>query len=440
MSPEHLAIVMFAGVLVLVLAGVPLYISLAVLGLAFGILGGWAPQVYTQFIHRIFGLMASEVLPAVPLFVFMGAMLERSGASDRLYGSLYLALGGLRGGLALVTIMICTLFAACTGVIGASVTTMGLLALPAMLKRNYDIPLATGTICAGGTLGILIPPSVLLLLYGPMANVSVAKLFTAAIVPGLVLSGLYLVYVAAVCIIKPKYGPPIPVEERKIPKLKLASSIGINLVPPLFLILAVLGSIFFGIAAPTEAASLGGFGAVVIAAAYRRLNWKNFYESAKTTLRITSMVMFVACGATLFSGVFMALGGAKLIGSFLLGLPFGKWGIVAVMMVILIALGMFIDWIGILYIIIPIFTPVAAQLGFDPLWWAMIVAVNMQTCFLTPPFAYSMFYLKGVAPPEVTMSHIYRGVIPFLLLQFVGIAVVIIFPQISLWLPSLMYK
>lgn len=440
MSPEHLAIIMFVGVLVLVLAGVPLFISLGVLGLTFGILGGWAPMVYTQFTHRIFGLMASEVLPAVPLFIFMGAMLERSGTAERLYGSLYLALGGLRGGLALVTVIICTLFAACTGIIGASVTTMGLMALPAMLKRNYNIPLATGTICAGGTLGILIPPSVLLLLYGPLVGLSVAKLFMAAVVPGLVLSGLYLTYIAILCTVKSDYGPPLPVEERRIPKLELFSSIGINMLPPLFLILAVLGSIFFGIAAPTEAAAMGAFGAVIIAMAYGKLNWKNFYDSAKGTLRITSMVMFVAVGATLFSGVFMALGGAKLIGSSLLALPFGKWGAVAAMMLILIVLGMFIDWIGILYIIVPIFVPVALALGFDPLWWAMIVAVNMQMCFLTPPFAYSMFYLKGVSPPEVTMGHIYRGVIPFLVLQLVGIALVIMFPQLSLWLPGLMYK
>lgn len=439
MSPEQLAIVMFAGVIVMVLAGVPLFLALGFLGLIFGILGGWAPMVFTQFTHRIYGLMANEVLPAVPLFVFMGAMLDRSGSAERLYGSLHLALGGLRGGLALVTIGICTLFAACTGIIGASVTTMGMLALPAMLKRHYNIPLATGVICAGGTLGILIPPSIMLLLYGPLVQLSVSKLFMAAVVPGLVLSALYLLYTAVLCYLKPNYGPPISVEERRIPKLKLFSSISINMVPPLFLILAVLGSIFFGIAAPTEAAAMGAFGAILIAAAYRKLNWKNFYDSAIGTLRITSMVTFVAVGAFMFTGVFMALGGARLIESFLLGLPFGKWGIVAVMMIILILLGMFIDWIGILFIMIPVFVPVAAELGFDPLWWAMIVAVNLQMSFLTPPFAYSMFYLKGVSPPEVTMGHIYRGVIPFLILQLVGIGLVIVFPQLSLWLPGLMY-
>lgn len=440
MSPEHLALLMFVGVLVMVLAGVPLFISLGFLGLVFGIWGGWAPMVFTQFTHRIFGLMANEVLPAVPLFIFMGVMLERSGTAERLYGSLHIALGGLRGGLALVTIIICTLFAACTGIIGASVTTMGLLALPAMLKRDYNIPLATGTICAGGTLGILIPPSIMLLLYGPLVNLSVSKLFMAAIVPGLVLSGFYLVYIAILCTVKPSYGPPIPVEERKVAKLKLLSLIAINMVPPLFLILAVLGSIFFGIAAPTEAAAMGAFGAVLIATAYGKLNWKNFYEAAINTLRITSMVTFVAVGATLFSGVFMALGGAELIGSWILGLPFGKWGAVAAMMLILIILGMFIDWIGILFIIVPIFGPVSLALGFNPLWWAMVVAVNLQMCFLTPPFAYSMFYLKGVSPPEVTMGDIYRGVIPFLGLQLVGIALIIMFPQLSLWLPGLMYR
>ncbi len=439
MTPEYLAVTMFVGVIVLVFAGVPLYLALGALGLYFGIAGGWAPQVYDQFINRIFGLMSSEVLPAVPLFVFMGAILDKSGAADKLFGAFYLAMGGLRGGLAVATIIICTIFAACTGVVGASVTTMGMLALPAMLKRNYNIPLATGAICAGGTLGILIPPSVMMLLYGPMVGLSVAKMFMGAFIPGLILSGLFIIYIVVICLIKPEYGPPMPKEERQaIPMLKVAGEILLYLVPPMFLILAVLGSIFFGIASPTEAAAMGGLGSIVVAIFYRKFNLRVLYQGVMDTLKITTMVMFVAVGAFMFSGVFMALGGAKLIGNFIIALPLGKWGILAVMMVVIFILGMLIDWIGILFIVVPIFTPVVIGLGFDPLWFALVVCVNLQMSFISPPFAYSIFYLKGVSPPQVQMMDIIKGVIPFLVLQAIGTGLVILFPQLILWLPSKM--
>jgi tripartite ATP-independent transporter DctM subunit len=439
MSPEYLSVVMFVGVIILVFAGVPLYLALGGLGLYFGIAGGWSPQVYDQFINRIFGLMSNEVLPAVPLFVFMGAILDKSGAADKLFNAFYLAMGGLRGGLAVATILICTIFAACTGVVGASVTTMGMLALPAMLKRNYNIPLATGCICAGGTLGILIPPSVMMLLYGPMVGLSVAKMFMGAFMPGFVLSALFLSYIIIICLIKPEYGPPMPKEERQaIPMIKVAGEILLYLVPPMFLILAVLGTIFLGVASPTEAAAIGGLGSVVIAVFYRRFNLSVLYEGVINTLKITSMVMFVAVGAFMFSGVFMALGGAKLIGNFIISLPLGKWGILVVMMAIIFVLGMLIDWIGILFIVVPIFTPVVVHLGFDPLWFSLVVCVNLQMSFISPPFAYSIFYLKGVSPPEVEMMHIIKGVIPFLVLQAIGTVLVVLFPQIILWLPSKM--
>lgn len=439
MSPEILAVTMFFGVIILVFAGVPLYLALGGLGLYFGIAGGWAPQVYDQFINRIFGLMSSEVLPAVPLFVFMGAILDKSGAADKLFGAFYLAMGGLRGGLAVTTIIICTIFAACTGVVGASVTTMGMLALPAMLKRGYNIPLATGCICAGGTLGILIPPSVMMLLYGPMVGLSVAKMFMGAFIPGFILSALFITYILIVCYIYPDYGPPMPKEERtQIPKLKLFGEICLYMIPPMFLILAVLGSIFFGVASPTEAAAMGGFGSVLVAVMYRKFTLKVLYDGVINTLRITSMVMFVAVGAFMFSGVFMALGGHKLIGNFIISMPLGKWGILAMMMVIIFILGMLIDWIGILFIVVPIFTPVMTGLGFDLLWFSLVVCVNLQMSFISPPFAYSIFYLKGVAPPEVQMIDIIRGVIPFLMLQALGTLLVILYPPFILWLPSKM--
>ncbi len=429
---------MFIGVLVMVIAGVPLYLALGGLGLVFGILGGWVPQVFNQFISRIYGLMASEVLPAVPLFVFMGALLTKSGAAEKLFNALYLAMGGLRGGLALITVFLATLFAATAGVIGATETAVGLMALPAMLKRGYNVPLACGSICAGGTLGILIPPSVMLLLYGPTAGLSVAKLFIGAIGPGLLLSGLYLVYVFILCMVKPEYGPPMPKEDRNIPAIKVWYEILKYMIPPLFLIFAVLGTILFGIASPTEAASVGAMGAVLVAIAYRNFNFRVLYDAAIQTLRITTMVMFVAAGAMMFSGVFMALGGAKYIGATIIALPLGKWGILFAMLVVVFLLGMFIDWIGILFIVIPIFTPIALDLGFNPLWFALVICTNLQMSFLTPPFAYSMFYLKGIAPDDVTMVQIYRGVFPFIGLQIIGLALVIIFPPLTLWLPSLM--
>jgi len=438
MSPEHLAVVMFFCVLLVVMSGLPLYLALGGLGLLFGIIGGWAPQVFSQFTSRIFGLMSDEVLPAVPLFVFMGAILTQSGAAERLFSALYRAFGGLRGGLAIATIVLCTIFAATAGVVGATETAVGLMALPAMLKRGYSVPLACGSICAGGTLGILIPPSVMLLLYGPTAGLSVAKLFMAAVFPGVILSGLYILYTVVICLVKPSYGPAMPKSERDMPMGKVWLEIGKYMIPPLFLIFAVLGTILIGIASPTEAASVGAFGAVLVAIAYRKFNMGVLYDSAIQTLRITVMVMFVAVGATMFSGVFMGLGGAKFIGTTVVGFAFGKWGTLIIMMAVVVLLGMFIDWIGILFIVIPIFTPIAKELGFDPLWFAMLTCVNLQMSFLTPPFAYSMFYLKGIAGDAVTMGQIYKGVFPFIGLQILGLLLCIFFPPVILWLPSLM--
>ncbi len=438
MSPEHLAVIMFIGVLIAVMVGIPLYLALGGLGLLFGIIGGWSPMVYDQFISRIYGVVASDVLAAVPLFVFMGSLLSKSGSAERLFNASYYLLGGLRGGLALVTVGLCTLFAATAGVVGATETAVGIMALPAMLRRKYNIPLACGTICAGGTLGILIPPSVMLLLYGPTAGLSVAKLFIGAIGPGLLLSGLYILYVIVICLIKPDYGPPMPKEERNIPLSKVIYELAINMVPPLFLIFAVLGTILIGIASPTEAAAMGAFGAVLVAIAYKNFNMAVLYDSAMQTLRISTMVLFVTVGAMMFTGVFMALGGARYIGSLVVSLPIGKWGILIVMNAVVIVLGMFIDWIGIIFIVIPIFTPIALKLGFDPLWFALVMCTNLQISFLSPPFAYSMFYLKGIAPKEVTMADIYRGAVPFLGLQIIGLTLTILYPPLTLYLPSLM--
>lgn len=439
MSPELITILMFVGVVVGVLMGYPLGFVLAGLGMIFG-LTQVGIGVVPMFISRTMTLAKSYVLIGAPLFIFMGVMLERSGASDKMYHAMHLWMGGLRGGLAMGTILICTLFAACTGIIGASVVTMGLLALPAMLGRGYDKSLTAGTICAGGTLGILIPPSIMLVVYGPQAGISVGKLFIAAIVPGLVLSALFIIYIAVKCFIHPSLGPPMPAEERRVPLAKKTSLLVTSLMPPLFLILAVLGTIFFGVASPTEAAGMGALASIILAAIYRNLNFRTLKETGLRTIRATAMVFMVALGASMFVGIFMKLGGGKVIGDTLMALPLGKWGILAAIMFIVFILGMFIDWLGIVFIMVPLFTPVAEALGFDALWFAMLICVNLQMSFLTPPFAYAAFYLKGIAPPELSIGDIYRAIVPFLVLQATGLALCIIFPPLITWLPGLMIK
>lgn len=431
--------IMFALVLVGVLSGYPIGFVLGGLALSFGLVY-WGPQVIPALFFRCFAVLKTYIYAAIPLFVFMGIMLERSGSSERLFHAAHLLMGGLRGGLGIATIFVCTIFAAATGIVGASVVTMGLLALPPMLRRGYNKELATGCILAGGTLGILIPPSIMIVVYGPMANLSVARLFFGAFSPGLLLATLYIAYIAIRCFFQPEIGPPMPVEDRKAVslsrKLYLTAT---GLVPPVFLIMSVLGMIFLGVAAPTEAAALGAFASLILAAAYRKLNWQALKDVVYTTLRISSMIIFVVVGASMFTSVFMGLGGGEFVSNLLLAVPFGKWGALAAMMIIVFILGMFIDWIGIVLIIVPLFTPIAATLGFDAIWFALLVMVNLQMSYLTPPFAYAIFYLRGIAPPEVTIAHIYRGVIPFVLLQWTGLLLCILFPQIILWLPSLMF-
>ncbi len=438
MSGEIASILMFVVLLVIVISGPPLAFTMGTLALIFGLIW-WGPPVFHQFINRTYGLMSNSVLVAVPLFIFMGNILERSGSAEKLYGTLYSLMGSLRGGLALATVLIATAFAACTGVIAASVSVMGLIALPSMLKRGYDKSLATGAVCAGSTLGILIPPSIMIVMLGPMAGLSVSRLFAAAYAPGLLLSALYLTYISVRSFIQPNLGPPISAEERQATPGNMFSRLVLHLLPTLFLILAVMGSILSGLAAPTEASAFGAFGALVVAAAYRNLNWKSLKESVYQTLRVSSMVLFVAVGATLFTGVFFGLGGGELMKETLAGLPFGRWFIFGVMMFVIFILGMFIDWIGILFIIVPTFMPVATTLGFDPLWFAIIICVNLQMSFLTPPFCTTVFFLKGIAPPEVTTMDIYKGIVPFVLLQMVGLVLLTIFPGIVLWLPRAVF-
>lgn len=435
MNPEQLAaVIMLAILLIMVICGVHLAFALMFLAVVFGLIYLGAP-IFPMAMLKIFGVMQSEILIAVPLFVFMGTILEKSGVAEGVYQSLYELFGPVRGGLAFATVATCTIFASCTGVIAATVTTMTLLAVPAMLKRKYDKGLATGVVCAGGSLGILIPPSVMLVMYGPMANLSVAKLFAAALFPGFVLSFLFLVYIALRSWLEPKSAPAISAEERTAVGGKLLKHTVLHMLPPLFLIIAVLGSIIGGIASPTEASGVGALCAMLVAAAYRRLNFQSVKEAAHTTLIVTAMVFFIIIGAQIFNAVFLYLGGGVLIRNMLIALPLGKWFILAVMMFILFVLGFFISWQGLLYVVVPIFLPVVTALGFDPLWFALLVCLNLQMSFLTPPFAYAIFFVKGASPPEVTTWDIYRGVVPFVGLQALGVTICMVFPEIILWLP-----
>jgi tripartite ATP-independent transporter DctM subunit len=418
----------------MVICGIHLAFALMFLAITFGLIFQGA-SIFPMSMLKSFGTMESEILIAVPLFVFMGTILEKSEVAEGVYQSLYELFGPVRGGLAFATVITCTIFASCTGVIAATVTTMTLLAVPSMLRRNYDKGLATGVVCAGGSLGILIPPSVMLVMYGPMANLSVAQLFAGALFPGLLLAVLYLAYIGLGAGLKPDLAPAIGEEERSIKGRNIWVNAALHMLPALFLILAVLGSIIGGIASPTEASGVGAFAALIIAAAYRKLTYNNVKEAAYTTLIVTAMVFFIIIGADIFNSVFLFLGGGALIKSMLMSLPFGKWFVLSVMMFILFILGFFISWQGLLFIVVPIFLPVATNLGFSPLWFGILICLNLQMSFLTPPFAYAIFFVKGAAPPEVKTWDIYRGVIPFVLLQAVGLFICIVFPEIILWLP-----
>jgi len=441
LSPEIIAIMMLGGVLVGVLLGYPLAIPVGALGLIFGFLLFGTP-VFDLLYARLFKLINSYALLAVPLFVFMGVMLERSGIAERMYDALYLWLSGLRGGLAIITVLMGTVLAACVGIIGASVSMLALLALPSMVKRGYSKSLASGAVCAGGTLGILIPPSIMLVIYGPMANISVGKLFMAAFIPGFVLSALYCIYIALRCFFQPRIAPAVPVEERAVPFLKKTTMLVTSLFPPGLLILSVLGSIFFGIAPPTEAAAVGAFAATILAVAYRRFSFEVLKSTATQTLKVTSMILLIGGLSFVFVGVFIPAGGAKVVKELILAAPGGHWGAFAVVMFIIFVLGFFIDWIGIIFIMVPILAPIAPELGFDPLWFAMMIIINLQMAFMTPPMAAAIFYLRGSAPADlgITMGDIIRGVFPFVGLIIIGLGLCVAFPQLILWLPAQMIK
>lgn len=437
-SPEMITLLMFAGLLIGLFMGHPLAFVLGGLAVIFGLIG-WGPSIFYVFMNRIWGTMDNYVLLAIPLFVFMAQLLDQSGVADDLFKALRYVLGRVRGGILLSVIVVSTIFAACTGIIGASVVTMGLLAVPMMRKYGYDKPMSYGAICAGGTLGILIPPSIMLVIMASEATLSVGKLFAAALLPGILLSILYLLYVGIRCFIKPELGPPISEEERAgVTRGQIAIMVLKSLVPPMILILGVLGSLFFGIATPTEASGVGAFLAFVMVLAYRKFTWQGLYRAVIQTAKINTMVIIILCGATCFTGVFLGVGGGDVVTDFVMGLGLGKWGTFWTMMAIVFVLGMFIDWIGIVLICFPIFLPIAQQLGFDKLWFVVMIAVNLQSSFLTPPFGYALFYIKGIDPARIDIKDVYRGIVPFVALMIIGLVACALFPQIITWLPGIL--
>ncbi len=442
LSPEMAVVVLFGLVVIGVMLGFPLAFVLGGVTVTVGFLLFGVDATAWIAYSRIYKIITNYILLAVPGFVFMGVMLGYSGLTERMFSSLYVWLGGLRGGLAIVTVITGTILAATVGIIGASVTALAIIALPEMIKRGYSKSLAAGSVCAGGTLGILIPPSIMLVVYGPMAVISVGKLFFAAFLPGFLLSALYIGYIAVYSSTRPNVAPAMPVEERAVPLLKKIIDLLTALVPPAALIMAVLGSIFMGVATPTEAAGVGAVAATLLAVANRRFNLSVLKETARQTLIISAMVLAIGATAYAFVGIFIRAGGEEAVTQIIMGAPGGKWGVFAIIMFIVFLLGYFIDWLGILFIVVPIITPIGKALGFDPLWFAMMICVNLQTSFLTPPFAYAIFYLRGAADPSlgVTTGDIIRGVFPFVLLILVALGLLIAFPQIILWLPGQMIR
>ncbi len=441
MGYDWLGVAMFVGALLLLSIGYPVAFSLGGVAIIFGIIGivfgVFDPIFLTAMPQRIFGIMANYTLLAIPYFIFLGSMLEKTGIAERLLETMGILFGRMRGGLALAVVIVGALLAASTGVVAATVVAMGLISLPIMLRYGYNKELATGVIVASGTLGQIIPPSVVLVVLGDQLGISVGDLFIGSLIPGLLMAAAFALHVIIVAFLKPDVAPALPAEVRNITSKALIQRVIKVMLPPLLLILLVLGSIFFGIATPTEAGAVGSLGAMILAAFNRQLNWTALKQVCDATLRITTMVMFILIGSTAFSLVFRGLNGDRFMFDLLANLPGGTAGFLIVNMLTIFLLGFFIDFFEIAFIVIPIFAPVAQSLGLDLVWYGVIIGANLQTSFLTPPFGFALFYLRGVAPPEIKTEDIYRGAIPFILLQLFVLFLIITFPQLVNFLPSL---
>ncbi len=436
-------IVMFFAALCLLSLGYPVAFSFGAVSMLFGLIAVViellpdpsftmvAEEFFLMFSmmpFRIYSIMNNTILMAVPLFILMGIVLQKSELAERLLESMGLLFGKVRGGVAISTVIVGTLLAASTGVVGASVVAMGVISLPVMLKYGYSKQLATGTICAAGTLGQIIPPSIVLIILGDVFQLPVGDLFKAALWPGLVLVTCYVIYILFISYLRPELAPAIEVNEED--RKGMVGKALLAIVPPLTLIIMVLGSIFAGIATPTESASVGALGSMILAAMYKKLSWKIIEDSCQETVKITAMVFAILIGATAFSMVFVYTGADYIVEDFMTSLPGDKWGFLILSMLCIMVLGFFIDFIEISYIVVPILLPIADTIGINPMWFAILIAMNLQTSFLTPPFGFSLFYLKGVCPPEVRTVDIYKGVMPFIIIQLLVLASLIIFPGV----------
>ena len=438
MTNPELGVLMLGLFIVFIMLGFPIAFTLMALGVGFGYMA-MGDTIFALVVQRTYSVMASDVLVSIPLFIFMGYIIERASILDRLFHSLQISLGNVPGSLAIATLATCAIFATATGIVGAVVTLMGLLAFPAMLRAGYDIRLSAGVVCAGGCLGILLPPSVMLILYGATAGVSVPKLYAGAFFPGLLLATLYMLYVLIRCMINPALAPKLPKEQTDVPWTTIIWALLTSFFPLTLLIMSVLGAIFFGFATPTEAAAVGALGAMVIAAAYRSLSYGKVKESVILTARTSAMVCWLFVGSYIFSSIFAILGGHEPIKTLVLALDLSPTMFLITAQIIIFILGWPLEWTEIIVIFVPIFLPLLEFFKVDPLFFGILIALNIQTSFLSPPVAMAPFYLKGIAPPHVSINQIFAGVMPYLGIVLFAMVLVYVFPGIALWLPKYLY-
>ena len=437
MSPEAIGAWMLVALLVTIFAGFPIAFTLIILGLIFGYLG-FGDTVLHLMVYQFFSVMKEQTLASVPLFVFMGLLLEQAGLMERLFKAVQLSLAKLHGSLYLAVMFCATIFAAATGIVGASVTLLGIMGAKAMDRAHYDVRLSAGVITAGGTLGILIPPSVMLVVMGPVIGVPVTDLFAAAILPGLALAAIYTIYALVRCYLNPKLGPALPVEEHADSKMEIVKEFVQGLVPPSILVLASLGSILFGLATPTEGAAMGALGALLLTVVYRRLTRKLLYDAVLKTLEVSCMILFLVAASNFFGAVFSRLGTPDVMTQALLGFDLPPMALLVVIMAVIFLLAWPLEWVPIVLIFVPIMLPLIKEMKVDLTWFGILVAVNLQTAWLSPPVALSAYFLKGVAP-QWELADIYKGMMQFMVLQLIGLALVMVFPQIALWLPGVLY-
>lgn len=432
---ELIPVWMFIALFTFVFAGIPVALSLIIVATSFGLIV-FGDSVFLQLYGSILHTASNFTLSAIPLFILMGAILEQTGLALRLFKALQLWMGRFPGGLAIATLTMCAIFAAASGVVGAVEIVVGMMALPAMSKYRYDQSLMAGTVCAGGSLGTIIPPSIVVVVYSSMAQLSIGQLFAASVIPGILMVVLFMVYVLIACNINKKLGPPVTEPDTVSFNEKIRITLS-AIIPPVLLITAVLGSLLLGIASPTEAAAVGAAGAAILALVFRELSWAKFISALETTIKITAMIMLIVMGGTMFTSIFAVAGGGWMISDWVDSLDMGVYGLIFFLMAVVFVAGFVLDWISVVLIFVPIFTPLVKAAGIDPIWFAVMFMVVIQTSYLTPPMAPSIFYLKSIAPKSMTYRHMYKGVMPFVLIQLLVLAIVVVIPEAATYLPSL---